>query len=268
MSPPLRPRLAILNPTCLDVVEEHRGWIEAEGVELLADQSHRDLNAAAISELLRDVDAVILPASVRSAPVEEQMAAASRLLVCSIAASGYEWFDVAAATRHGIVVAFSPGRQGAEVVADMAWGLMLSVARQIPYHHQSLCNGDERRGMGTSVFAKTLGIIGLGHIGKCVARRAVGFDFTVLAAEPHPDMRFAREHQVRIVSRDELLAKSDFISLHVRLDESTANLIDADAFKQMKPSAILINTARRELINRGSAGGRHRKWPDRRRGPG
>ncbi|MEO7158295.1 MAG: NAD(P)-dependent oxidoreductase [Vicinamibacterales bacterium] len=245
----LKPRLAILNPTCLDVVEEHRAWIEAAGVELLADQSNRDLSASAVTELLRDADAVILPAQVRNAPLDEQMIAATRLLVCSIAASGYEWLDVAAATRNGIVVAFSPGREGAEVVADMAWGLMLAVARQIPFHHQRLRVGDARRGMGTSVFGKKLGIIGLGNIGKCVARRAAGFDVQILAAEPRPDEAFVREHHIRVLSRDKLLAESDFISLHVRLDESTRNLIGADEFKRMKQSAILINTARRELVS-------------------
>ena len=244
-----RPRLAVLNGTCLDVVEDFRQWVASQGVELLAEQSYRALDSAGILEVCKQSDAVILPASVRNHPLAEHMAAAPRLLVCSIAASGFEWLDVEAATRNGIIVTFAPGREGAEVVADMAWGLMLAVARQIPYHNQLLMRGDETRGMGSSVFGKTLGIVGLGNIGKCVARRAKGFDVRVIATEPYPDGKFVREHGVRLVGLDELLAESDFVSLHMRLDEKTRNLIGARELSRMKRTAILINTARQELVD-------------------
>jgi D-3-phosphoglycerate dehydrogenase len=107
----------------------------------------------------------------------------------------YEWSDLEAATRCGIIVTNAPIREGAEVVADMAWGLMLSVARQTPFHdraiqtastaiagealsaHEKLMRHSQYpRGIGTSVWGKTLGIVGLGYIGKAVARRGVGFD--------------------------------------------------------------------------------------------
>ena len=244
-----KPKLAVLNGTCLDIVEEMREWIESQGVTLLADQSYRTLDAGGVARVCREADAIILPSSVRSMPHDEHMAASPNLLVCSIAASGFEWLDVEAATRHGIIVTFAPGREGAEVVADMAWGLMLAVARQIPYHNQLLMRGDETRGMGSSVFGKTLGIVGLGNIGKCVARRAKGFDVRVIATEPYPDERFVREHGVRIVPLDELLAESDFVSLHMRLEEKTRHLIAAPQLARMKRTAILINTARHELVD-------------------
>jgi phosphoglycerate dehydrogenase-like enzyme len=243
------PRLAVLNPTCLDVVEEYRQWITSQGVELLAEQSHRNLDEASAVRITREADAIILPANLRSFPREPHMAACPRLLLCSIAASGYEWLDVDAATRHGIVVAFAPGAEGAEVVADMAWGLMLAVARQIPFHHNLLSKGDASRGMGCSVFGKTLGIVGLGNIGKCVARRAKGFDVRLIATEPYPDEQFVREHGVKLVPLDELLAESDFVSLHMRLEEKTRHLIGPRELSAMKPTAILINTARRELVD-------------------
>ena len=244
-----KPRLAVLNGTCLDVIEDFRDWIEAQDVELVAKPSYRALDSTGIAGICREVDAVILPASVRSHPLAEHMAAAPRLLVCSIAASGFEWLDVEAATKHGIIVTFAPGREGAEVVADMAWGLMLAVARQIPYHNQLLMRGDGTRGMGSSVFGKTLGIVGLGNIGKCVARRARGFDVRVIATEPYPDEAFVREQGVRLVPLEELLAESDFVSLHMRLDEKTRHLIGAPQLARMKPTAILINTARHELVD-------------------
>ena len=244
-----KPRLAVLNATCLDVVEEMRDWIESLGVTLMADQAYRRLDAAGIARVCREADGIILPSSVRSMPHEKEMADSPDLLVCSIAASGFEWLDVDAATRNGIVVTFAPGREGAEVVADMAWGLMLAVARQIPHHNNLLMRGDETRGMGSSVFGKTLGIVGLGNIGKCVARRAKGFDVRVIATEPYPDQNFVREQGVKLVSLDELLAESDFVSLHIRLDEKTRNLIGRRELALMKRTAILVNTARQELVD-------------------
>src|SRR6185503_8414027 len=134
----------------------------------------------------------------------------------------------------------------AEVVADMAWGLMLGVARQIPFHHIEVSRGANTRGMGSSIFGKTLGVVGLGNIGKAVARRAKGFDVRVIATEPYPEEKFVRENNVTLMSLDQLLAESDFVSLHMRLDEKTRNLIGTSQLARMKRTAILINTARRE----------------------
>ena len=247
-----KPRIAVLNGTCLDVVEEHRAAIEARGVELWADQAYRKLDARAAIEILRQVDGVILPAAVRTFPQGEHMAANGNLLVCAIAASGYEWLDVEAASRSGVVVTNAVPPEGTEVVADLAFGLMIAVARQIPFHHQSVSAGRNDRGMGFSLWKKTLGIVGLGKIGKAMARRARGFDMRVLAATPNPDKDFSRAHDVEIVSLEELFRRSDFVSLHVRLTEQTRNMIGGEQLALMKPTAFLINTARRELVDEGA----------------
>jgi D-3-phosphoglycerate dehydrogenase / 2-oxoglutarate reductase len=244
-----RPRLLVLNPTCLDVVETHRSWIESEGVELLADQSNRTLDETRMVELSREADGVVLPAVVPGFPHEGHMTRCPRLLVCAIAASGFEWLDIPAATRHGVVVTNVSGRDGAEVVADMAWALMLAVARQVPQHHQRLCAGDATRGMGTSVFGKVLGIVGLGHIGRAVARRAKGFKMRVLAASPNPDEAFAKDNGIEVVTLETLLEQADFVSLNARLTETTRGMIGARELARMKPTAVLINTARQELID-------------------
>lgn len=249
MSASAKSRLAVLNGTCLDVVEEYRDWIVAQGVELDAQQSYRSLDEAQSLRVTREADGIILPASFRSFPHEPHMATCPRLKVCSIAASGFEWLDVDAATKRGIIVTFAPGREGAEVVADMAWGLMLAVARQIPFHHGAMSRGENVRGMGSSVFGKTLGIVGLGNIGKAAARRARGFDVRVIATEPYPDEKFVRENHVTLMPLEQLLAEADFVSLHMRLDEKTRNLIGASQLARMKSTAILINTARRELVD-------------------
>jgi phosphoglycerate dehydrogenase-like enzyme len=241
--------LAVLNATCLDVVESQRQWIESLGVKLLAEQSFRSADRARLKDILRDVDAIILPASVRAAPSDQEMADAPRLKVCAIAASGYEWLDVTAATRHGIVVTYAPGGEGAEVVADLTWGLLLAATRQIVHHHNLLSRGDGTRGMGTGVSGKTLGIVGIGAIGKEVALRAKGFRMNVLAHDPYADRAFTEAHNIKLVPMEQLLCESDFVTLHVRLTEETRNMISAPQLGMMKKNAFIINAARQELID-------------------
>jgi phosphoglycerate dehydrogenase-like enzyme len=176
------------------------------------------------------------------------MACHPSLQIFAIAASGYDWLDVEEATRQGVVVTNSLPREGAEVVADLAWGLLLAAARQLPHHHRLIQQGDHRRGIGVSAWGKTLGIIGLGRIGRAMARRARGFEMRVLAAAPRPDRAFAALHGIEIVTLDELLAQSDFVSLHARLNEQTRGMIGSRELSLMKAGAILVNTARRELV--------------------
>ena len=244
-----KPTLLVLNPTCLDVVDEHRAWIEAQDVELLAEHSYRTASQEQVLAALAGADAVILPAAIRNLPLAEHMSACPRLRVCSIAASGFEWLDIDAATRNGIVVCFAPGGLGAEVVAEMAVGMMFAVARQIPYHNQLLCRGDETRGMGTSLFGKTLGIVGLGGIGRELAIRAQGLKMKVVATEPQPNRQFIAERGIELLPLDDLLKRADFVSLHVRLNEETQNMIGRRELALMKPTAYVINTARRELVD-------------------
>lgn len=245
----LRPRIVILNGTCLDVLEEHRAYLDAQEWEWVAEQSFRSLRSDEFDAVVHGAHALILPTAIRNLPLAEHMERHTSLRVLSIAASGHDWLDVASATRHGIVVTYAPVREGAEVVADMTWGLMLAVAREIPQHHQQICRGCYDRGMGVSVWGKTLGIVGLGNIGRRVARRAAGFQMKVLATETNPDRVFLAEHRIDLVELDDLLRESDYVSLHVRLDEHTWGMIGARELGLVKPSAFLINTARIELVD-------------------
>jgi phosphoglycerate dehydrogenase-like enzyme len=126
---------------------------------------------------------------------------------------------------------------------------MLAVARRIPHHDRQVRSGRHDRGTGASVWGKTLGIVGLGRIGRAVARRATGFEMRVRAAEPEPDVECVREHGVELTSLEELLRRADFVSLHVRLDPRTAGMIGARELAWMKPSAYLVNAARAELVD-------------------
>ncbi len=245
----VKSRILLLNPNCLDVLDSHRTWIKSLGVNLVADDSFRLLRPEQLDEVLDGAAALILPANLRTQPDAARMARHESLQVLSIAASGFDWLDVDAATRNGIVVTYAPVPEGAEAVADLAFGLMLSVARQIPHYDQQQRRGNHERGMGVTVWRKTLGIVGLGNIGRAVARRARGFDMRILATDPYPDSKFVKEFGVEIVSLEKLLRESDFISLHVRLNDETREMIGAKELALCKPSAFLINSARQELVD-------------------
>ncbi|MBI2502981.1 MAG: hypothetical protein HYW07_07070 [Candidatus Latescibacteria bacterium] len=241
--------IAVLNPTCLEVAVAHRAWVAARGAMLRAEPAWRELRPAQVDQAVGEAQAVVLPApALGRQALNELMARHPSLQVYAIAASGYDWLDVEEATRQGVLVTNSLPREGAEVVADLAWGLLLAAARQLPHHHRLIQQGDHSRGIGVSVWGKNLGIVGLGRIGQAMARRARGFEMRVLAAAPRPDQAFAAAHGVEVVELDELLRQSDFVSLHARLNDQTRGLLGAPELALMKTGAILINTARRELV--------------------
>jgi len=244
-----KPRVLLLNGTCLDVVDAHRDWLSTQPVDLVADQKYRQISPEQLDASVHDADGIILPASHNIEP--DTMNAAPRLRVISFAASGYDPLDMQAATDAGIVVTNAIVEEGSEVVADMAWGLMFAVGRQIPQHDRQIRAGNLHRGMGFTPWRKTLGIVGLGNIGRGVARRASGFDMRLLATDPFPDQEFVERYAIELVSLEKLLARSDFVSLHVRLNDTTHGMIGYTQLEQMKSSAFLINTARRDLVVEG-----------------
>jgi D-3-phosphoglycerate dehydrogenase / 2-oxoglutarate reductase len=160
---------------------------------------------------------------------------------------GYDAIDVPTATRQGIVVAYAPGLLN-EAVADFAFGLLLSAARGIHLSHLQMSQGDWKTSWGCDVHGKTLGIVGCGRIGSAVARRASGFSMRVLSYDICVN-RAAERFGVRFVSLDELLAESDFLSLHAALTSQNRGLIGERELRKMKPTAYIINTARGALID-------------------
>ncbi len=241
------PRIVVLNGTCLEQVRAEADWLAAQQMELLADPSAPQLDAQRLATLLTDVNAAIGPCS--PTITTEFMAKAGRLKCISLASSGFDSIDIQAATRHGIIVTNAPAPELGEMVADLAIGLMVAVAREIPQHDRQIRSGDYTRGLGAAVWRKTIGIVGLGQIGRAVARRAAGFDMRLLAVEPYPDHQFVNRFGVALVDLDEVLAKSDFVSLHLRLDDTTRGIIAKRQLALMRPTAYVINTARRELVD-------------------
>lgn len=167
---------------------------------------------------------------------------------------GYDNIDVAAASELGILVTNTPGVLE-ETTADLAFGLMLAAARRIPEGHQFIHAGKWNRWSidlmaGLDVHHRTLGILGMGRIGKAVARRALGFAMPVLYNNRNPlPPDVERELNARFVSKEELLAESDFLSIHTPLNPSTRYLIGEGDLRRMKPTAMLINTSRGPVVD-------------------
>ncbi|MCH8061954.1 MAG: phosphoglycerate dehydrogenase, partial [Chloroflexi bacterium] len=181
---------------------------------------------------------------------EEVFEAAPRLRFVGICRGATNQIDVEAATERGVLVVNTPGRN-ANAVAEHTLALMLALSRNIPSAHQSLKEGQWRRSafMGIEVHNKTLGIAGLGRVGSEVARRAQSFGMRLLAYDPFVSPDYARRLGVELLPLEQLLAQSDFLTLHTPLTDSTHHLIGARELAMMKPGARLINVARGELID-------------------
>lgn len=165
---------------------------------------------------------------------------------------GVDRVDVTAAEKRGIVVTNTPGANST-AVCELAFGLMLSVARNIPVLNAATQNGEWPRYDGMELSGKTLGIVGMGEIGKRLAIRARAFEMSVVAYDPYFDEAFAAEHSVQQVSLDELISCCDVISLHVPLIEQTRHMINSESIAKMKDGVIIINTARGGLIDEEAA---------------
>ncbi len=228
-------------PNCPEAVER----MKAAGCELIPSTPGRAPTEDELLQLVGDIDVLISGTEPVTAKV---LAAAPRLKVIARHGVGYENIDLAAAKARNIPVAVAGGAI-ADSVADMAMALLLALARQIPQGDSSVRHGEWRRIVGVELRGKTLGIVGLGQIGKELCRRAKGFGLRVIAYDVYHDEQFARSWGVHYLSLDELLATADFISLHAPVTPETHHLINADSLRLLKPEAYLINTARGELID-------------------
>ncbi len=181
-------------------------------------------------------------------------AAGSSLKVISQYAVGYDNIDVVAATARGIPVGHTPGVL-TEATADMAWALILAAARRVVEGHMYVKAGRWKTWhptllLGMSVYGATLGIVGFGRIGQAVARRARGFDMRVLAYTRSPSPEVAQNLGVELVNDLEtLLREADIVSLHVPLTGETRHMIGERELNLMKPTAILVNTARGPVVD-------------------
>src|SRR3989442_1474398 len=196
--------------------------------------------------LLPDMDGALASMDKFTAAVLGSSAAAE-LKIISRWGVGYDAIDVPTATRMGIVVAYTPGLLD-ETVADFAFALLLALARRVHIGHADMSNGVWRGVWGNDVFGKTLGVLGCGRIGRAVARRASGFNMRLIAHDVQPNLE-SEKLGVRFVPLDELLAQSDFLSMHAALTPQNRGLIGEAQLRKMKKTAYLFNTARGALID-------------------
>ncbi len=216
------------------------------GCELVIPPKFGPLTAEVLEPLLEGNDAVLasmdkFTAAVLSSP------AASQLKVISRWGVGYDAIDVPAATQQGVVVAYTPGFLN-ETVADFAFALLLSAARRVHIGHATMSSGQWTAAWGNDVHGKTLGILGCGRIGQAMARRAAGFNMRLIGYDIAPNAE-AEKLGIQFVSLDELLAQSDFLTLHAALTPQNRGLIGEAQLRKMKPTAYLINTARGALVD-------------------
>ncbi len=161
---------------------------------------------------------------------------------------GYDSVDVALATSRGVPVCVTAGANR-QAVAEHVFALALALARRIPENIDQLSSGTWQQLTGRELRGATLGVLGLGSIGRAVVTIAKGFGMDVVAFDPYFDEAFAAAHGVRRAELDAVLAEADVVTLHLFLDDSTRNLIDAARLALMKPGALLINTARGGIID-------------------
>lgn len=219
----------------------HQAILRDAGFELALAAGARPLEPAELAAIAADADALLLGLDRCDASV---FAAAPRLRVVSRFGSGVDAVDLEAAARHGVTVTNTPGANTI-AVAELTFGLMLALARGLPRAIGDARAGEWRRAAGWELHDKTLGLVGLGRIGREVATRARAFGMNVVAHDPYaPGVP-----GVERLDLDALWSTADVVSLHLGLEGGTRHLVDAAALRRMKPTAVLINVSRGGLVD-------------------
>lgn len=175
--------------------------------------------------------------------------AGKNLRVIAVCGTGYDGADLKSATQAGIVVVNSPTTGSTEAVAELVIAFIFSLARGICRQNSLTRVGQTERFVGMQVWGKTLGIAGLGRIGKSVAKRAFGLGMKICACDKYPDAEFSRKYRIDYVDLKTLLSRSDFVTLNLNLSEEARHIIGKKELSLMKPTAYLINTGRGELVD-------------------
>lgn len=225
--------------------------ILAEAADVVQFQDGKPLTEDTLAEAAQGCAGIV---SMLMDPITDRVLATPGLRCVSNVAVGYNNIDLAAATRHGVMVTNTPGVLD-ETTADFAFALMMAVARRV-VQADNFVRGNHFKGwaidmmLGVDVNHATLGLVGIGRIGRAVAKRARGFNMRVLYADTNPlPADQERELGVTRVELQALLTQSDFVSVHVPLTEETHHLIGAPELAAMKPTAILVNTSRGPVID-------------------
>lgn len=218
--------------------------LEQKVGEVIYNKTGKPLSSQALQKLLPGIDGYIAGLDVVDQAAIE---AGDRLKVISRYGVGLDNVDLGIARARGIVVTNTPGANSASV-AELTLGLILSLARHIPESVNATRSGKWPRLSGLSLEDKVIGLLGMGSVGKQVVRRLAGFDCRVIAFDPLADENFAKSMRVELLTRDQVIAESDFLSLHLPLQAETRKMVNGEFLAKMKAEAYLINTSRGELI--------------------
>jgi len=219
--------------------------LESQVGEVIYNTTGKPLSSSQVAALLRKVDGYIAGLDHID---RHALQSADSLKIIARYGVGIDRVDLAAAREKGIIVSNTPGANAISV-AELALGLILTLARQIPTAQKALRKGDWPRLPGVTIQDKTIGIIGLGAIGKQLAKRLSAFDCHIIAHEPYPDTTFVDQYHIDLVDLSFLISNSDFISLHVPVLPETRGMVNDRFIAAMKKSAFLINTSRGEILD-------------------
>jgi len=218
---------------------------DGNNYELKYNKLKRKMNSEEIIENCFNCEGIIAGTELYDKNVLNEL---KKLKVISRVGVGLDNIDLDYALQKNIKI-FKTDINLAPAVAELALGLMLNVARNISKHDQNLKNGYWKKEMGSLLTGKTLGIIGLGAIGKELIKLTRGFKFKVLAYDKFQDQVFAKKYQINYCDLDSLMSSADIISVHLSLSEDTRMFIDKSYIDKMKNNAIIINTSRGEIID-------------------
>ena len=237
------PRILITEPIAQEGIDLLRYELPEAQIEVRLDLSLENLLA-----IIGNYTVLILRSQTRV--TDELLAKATHLQVIGRAGSGLDNIDLDAAIQHGVLVVHAP-RGNAIAVAEQTMALLLALVRHIPTATSSIKAGrwDKSRLLGVELHHKVLGIIGLGRIGKEVARRAQAFGMRVIASDPFVSAKQGQQVGVTLHNKEEVLQRADFVTLHATLSQDTRRLLGSRELSLLKPGAYLVNCARGNLID-------------------
>jgi phosphoglycerate dehydrogenase-like enzyme len=239
------PKVLIAPMTLAGVPGHYLNVLREAGFDLVYPHRQVQMIEEELLEILPGVSAALAGSEPYTARV---IAANPQLRVIARAGVGYDAVDIPAATEHGVAVCITPGTNEGSV-AEHTFGLILGLARRLVPQHLGVRAGEWPRGTTLPIRGRTLGIAGLGRIGKAVAVRGRAFGMKILGYDLVPDTAFAAQNDITLMPLEQLLAESDFLSLHLPVTPQTRYVINRESLARMKPTAFLINTGRGALVS-------------------
>ena len=244
-SGPARPRVLITTIPFGEIDRRPLDLLEQAGLDYMVNPIGRKLNEQELTDLIGGFDAMIAGTEPITRKILDQ---AGRLRLIARVGIGLDSVDLEAARQRGIEVAYTPDAP-APAVAELVIGLMLSNLRRIPNADRGLRNGVWHRFMGRRIAELTIGVIGVGRVGKRVIQHLSGFGARILANDLTPDLDCGDKYAVQWVEKEQIYREADIITLHVPLTPMTERLIGAPQLRMMKPEAVLINTSRGNMVD-------------------